>query len=71
MKDIRYWGAKVLSPEQAVEKRPEPKYFLKERLQYEQAESKRNRSRKYHSTKSRIWNPNRHLPFSYFPKRSL
>ena len=46
MKDIRYWVGKVLTPEQSeVEKKPEPKHSLKERLQYEQAESKRNRSR--------------------------
>ena len=40
MKDIRYWVGKVLSPEQAIEKQPEPKHSLKERLQYEQEQKK-------------------------------
>ena len=40
MKDIRYWVGKVLSPEQAVEKQPELKHSLKERLQYEQDKEK-------------------------------
>ena len=35
MKDIRYWVGKVLTPEQSeVEKKPEPKHSLKERLRY-------------------------------------
>ena len=35
MKDIRYWVGKVLTPEQSeVEKKPEPKYSVKERLRY-------------------------------------
>lgn len=35
MKDIRYWVGKVLTPEQSeVEKKPEPKYSIKERLRY-------------------------------------
>ena len=35
MKDIRYWVGKVLTPEQSeVEKKPEPKHSLKERLLY-------------------------------------
>ena len=46
MKDIRYWIGKVLTPEQAVEKKPEPKHSLKERLQYEQAESKKKQEQK-------------------------
>ena len=46
MKDIRYWVGKVLSPEQAVEKQPEPKHSLKERLQYEQAESQKSQEQK-------------------------
>ena len=34
-KDIRYWVGKVLTPEQSeVEKKPEPKHSLKERLLY-------------------------------------
>ena len=46
MKDIRYWIGKILTPEQAVEKKPEPKHSLKERLQYEQAESKKKQEQK-------------------------
>ena len=47
MKDIRYWVGKVLTPEQAeVEKKPEPKHSLKERLLYEQAESKKTQEQK-------------------------
>ena len=47
MKDIRYWVGKVLAPEQSeVEKKPEPKHSLKERLQYEQAESKKKQEQK-------------------------
>ena len=35
MKDIRYWVGKVLTPEMSeVEKKPEPKYSIKERLRY-------------------------------------
>ena len=41
MKDIRYWVSKVLAPEQAeVEKKPEPKHSLTERLRYEQDKRK-------------------------------
>lgn len=47
MKDIRYWVGKVLTPEQAeVEKKPEPKHSLKERLLYEQTESKKTQEQK-------------------------
>lgn len=46
MKDIRYLVGKVLSPEQAVEKQPEPKHSLKERLQHEQAESQKKQEQK-------------------------
>ena len=35
MKDIRYWIGKVLTPDQSeVEKKPEPKHSIKERLRY-------------------------------------
>lgn len=35
MKEIRYWVGKVLTPEQfEVEKKPEPKHSIKERLRY-------------------------------------
>lgn len=40
MKDIRYWVGKVLSPEQAATKQPEPKHSLSERLKYEQEQKK-------------------------------
>ena len=40
MKDIRYWVSKVLSPEQAATKQPEPKHSLSERLKYEQEQKK-------------------------------
>ena len=47
MKEIRYWVGKVLTPEQSeVERKPEPKHSLKERLQYEQAESKKKQEQK-------------------------
>lgn len=47
MKDIRYWIGKVLMPEQTEpQKKPEPKHSLKERLQYEQAESKKKQEQK-------------------------
>ena len=40
MKDIRYWVGKVLTPEQAVEKKPEPKHSVAERLKFEQEQKK-------------------------------
>jgi len=46
MKDIRYWVGKVLSPEQTIEKQPEPKHSLKERLQYEQEQKKKEQVQK-------------------------
>ena len=47
MKEISYWVGKVLTPEQSeIEKKPEPKHSLKERLQYEQAESKKKQEQK-------------------------
>jgi predicted nucleic acid-binding Zn-ribbon protein len=46
MKDIRYWVSKVLSPEQTIEKQPEPKHSLKERLQYEQEQKKKEQVQK-------------------------
>lgn len=71
MKEIRYWVGKVLTPEQSeVEKKPEPKHSLKERLQYEQAESKKKQEQKTPQHKNRIWNFNRHLPFSLVVKMS-
>ena len=46
MKDIRYWVGKVLTPEQAVEKKPEPKHSLTERLKFEQEQKKQQPERK-------------------------
>ena len=41
MKDIRYWVGKVLTPEQAeVEKKPEPKHSLTEKMKYLQEQTK-------------------------------
>jgi predicted nucleic acid-binding Zn-ribbon protein len=41
MKDIRYWVGKVLAPEQAVEKKPEPKHSVTERLKHDSGQEKR------------------------------
>lgn len=46
MKDIRYWVGKVLTPEQAVEKKPEPKHSLTERLKFEQEQKKQQPAQK-------------------------
>ena len=46
MKDIRYWVGKVLTPEQAVEKKPEPKHSLTERLKFEQEQKKQQPEQK-------------------------
>ena len=65
MKEIRYWVGKVLTPEQSeVEKKPEPKHSLKERLQHEQAESKKRQEQKTPQHKKQNMDSNRHLPFS-------
>jgi prefoldin subunit 5 len=40
MKDIRYWVGKVLAPEQAVEKKPEPKHSVTERLKHDSEKEK-------------------------------
>ena len=41
MKDIRYWIGKVLTPEQSeVQKKPEPKHSVTERLKFEQEQKK-------------------------------
>ncbi len=67
MKDIRYWIGKVLTPEQAeVEKKPEPKHSLTEKMKFLQEQDKKQPGRNLRSTnrKNRIWNSNRHLPFS-------
>lgn len=39
LKDIRYWVGKVLEPEQ-VEKKPEPKFSVRDRLAYAQEKHK-------------------------------
>jgi hypothetical protein len=46
MRDIRYWVGKVLTPEQAVEKRPEPKHSVTERLKFEQEQKKQQPEQK-------------------------
>ena len=41
MKDIRYWVSKVLTPEQSeVEKKPEPKHSVTEKMKFLQEQSK-------------------------------
>ena len=40
MKDIRYWVGKVLTPEQAVEKKPEPKHSVTEKMKFLQEQGK-------------------------------
>ena len=40
MKDIRYWVSKVLAPEQSeVEKKPEPKHSVTEKMKFLQEQS--------------------------------
>ena len=41
MKDIRYWVGKVLTPEQAVEKKPEPKHSVTEKVKFLQEQGKK------------------------------
>jgi hypothetical protein len=57
MKDIRYWVSKVLTPEQAeVEKKPEPKHSVTEKMKDCRSRATISRSRKQHNRKNRIWN---------------
>lgn len=47
MKDIRYWIGKVLTPEQAeVEKKPEPKHSLTEKMKFLQEQDKKQPEQK-------------------------
>ena len=47
MKDIRYWIGKVLTPEQSeVQKKPEPKHSVTERLKFEQEQKKQQPEQK-------------------------
>ena len=46
MKDIRYWVGKVLTPEQAVEKKPEPKYSVTEKMKFLQEQGKKQPEQK-------------------------
>ena len=47
MKDIRYWVGKVLTPEQAeVEKNPEPKHSLTEKMKFLQEQGKKQPEQK-------------------------
>ena len=46
MKDIRYWVGKVLTPEQAVEKKPEPKHSVTEKVKFLQEQGKKQPEQK-------------------------
>ena len=47
MKDIRYWIGKVLTPEQAeVEKKPEPKHSVTEKIKFLQEQSSNQQEQK-------------------------
>ena len=46
MKDIRYWVGKVLTPEQAVEKKPEPKHSVTEKMKFLQEQGKKQPEQK-------------------------
>ena len=46
MKDIRYWVGKVLAPEQAVEKKPEPKHSVTEKIKFLQEQSSNQQEQK-------------------------
>ena len=47
MKDIRYWVSKVLTPEQSeVEKKPEPKHSITEKMKFLQEQSSNQREQK-------------------------
>lgn len=47
MKDIRYWVSKVLTPEQSeVEKKPEPKHSVTEKMKYLQEQSSNQQEQK-------------------------
>ena len=46
MKDIRYWVGKVLTPEQAVEKKPEPKHSPVEQMKFYQEQEKQKQDQK-------------------------
>ena len=63
MKDIRYWVGKVLAPEQAVEKKPEPKHSVTERLKHDSGQGKQQPERKPTAQKTG-YGALRHLPFS-------
>ena len=47
MKDIRYWVSKVLTPEQSeVEKKPEPKHSVTEKMRFLQEQSSNQQEQK-------------------------
>ena len=47
MKDIRYWVSKVLMPEQSeVEKKPEPKHSVTEKIKFLQEQSSNQQEQK-------------------------
>ena len=55
MKEIRYWVGRVLTLEQEVEKKPEPKHSVTEQMKYMQEQSK-HWSRNPHRRNNKIWN---------------
>lgn len=53
-----------MSEQTEAQKKPEPKHSITERLKYEQEQQKQTQEQKTPNRKNRIWNSNRHLPFS-------
>ena len=65
MKDIRYWVSKVLMPEQSeVEKKPEPKHSVTEKIKFLQEQSSNQQEQKTPQQKKTKYGTVRHLPFS-------
>lgn len=56
MKDIRYWVGKVLTPEQAVEKKPEPKHSPSEQIKFYQEQQKQKEQHEHTTPKTRKQN---------------
>ena len=46
MRDIRYWVGKVLTPEQEVEKKSEPKHSPSEQIKFYQEQEKQKQEQK-------------------------
>lgn len=65
MKDIRYWVSKVLTSEQSeVEKKPEPKHSVTEKMKFLQEQSNYQQEQKTLQQKKTEYGTVRHLPFS-------